>query len=378
MSKKRVFSAVATLVGSIIGAGILGLPHVIAKAGFLTGLVDILLIGFLFLLINLYLGEVTLRTKGTHQLAFYADKYLGHNGKRIMFISTIIGIYGALVAYIIGQGAAVASIFGINDFLGSALMFILLSFLVYVGLGAIEKAESFIVPLVLGITLIVSLFAFGKVEHSNLDKFDYTNLLVPYGVIFFAFIGTSSIPSIKEELEKDKKSLKKAIMIGSLIPIFVYILFVFAMVGVSGTDVSEIASLSFGDVLGKDFAFLGGIFAMLTMTTSFLALGIALKNIFGEDYGMSNNKSWFLACFVPFLIFSLLKLADLASFEYVLDLTGVITGVITAVLIILMAYFAKVEGNRKPEYSIFINKGVAIVLISLIVLGGLLKLLVFV
>ena len=41
MRKKRLFEAVSTLVGCVIGAGILGIPYVVAKAGFVTGLVNI-------------------------------------------------------------------------------------------------------------------------------------------------------------------------------------------------------------------------------------------------------------------------------------------------------------------------------------------------
>ena len=44
MNKKLLlWEAIATLVGTIIGAGILGIPYVIAKAGFWTGIFDIVL-----------------------------------------------------------------------------------------------------------------------------------------------------------------------------------------------------------------------------------------------------------------------------------------------------------------------------------------------
>ena len=101
MNKRRKFLSTAfTLTGTIIGAGILGLPHVFAESGFFIGLFWLIFLGVIIIFVNLYVGEVTLRTKDTHQLPGYSEKYLGLWGKRIMFLALIFGIYSALLAYI--------------------------------------------------------------------------------------------------------------------------------------------------------------------------------------------------------------------------------------------------------------------------------------
>ena len=38
MMKKEFFEAIALLMGTVIGAGVLGIPYIVYKAGFLTGL----------------------------------------------------------------------------------------------------------------------------------------------------------------------------------------------------------------------------------------------------------------------------------------------------------------------------------------------------
>ena len=43
--EKKFFTAVATLVGATIGAGVLGIPFVVAKAGMAVGLLNIIIIG---------------------------------------------------------------------------------------------------------------------------------------------------------------------------------------------------------------------------------------------------------------------------------------------------------------------------------------------
>jgi len=370
MSKKRLFSAIATLVGCMIGAGILGIPYVVAKAGFITGLVNIIILGIVFLMLHLYLGEITLRTKGNHQLTGYAEKYTGKIGKYFMFISMVVGIYGALIAYMIGGGTALASITGLDSLLCSVIFFAVLSWLVYVGLEAIEKSEAFAIPFVLAIVVLIFVLSIFRINHTNLSEFSFPKLFVPYGVVLFAFIGTSAIPEIKEELDKNKKDLKKAIMIGSLIPLVVYFLFALSVVGVLGKGTHEVGALGLAAILGEKMAFIGGLFALLTMTTSFLALGLALKELFWYDYGLRKNTSWLLACFVPFLLFLLIKLGKLASFITILEIAGVITGAIVGILVVLMVMNAKTHSERKPEYSIYINKLIAVIIIVLFIIGA--------
>jgi len=44
---------------------------------------------------------------------------------------------------------------------------------------------------------------------TNINVFSAKNLLVPYGILMFAFYGLAAIPEMGEELEKNKKNLKK-------------------------------------------------------------------------------------------------------------------------------------------------------------------------
>ena len=120
-ARHKLWMAISTLVGTIVGAGILGLPYVISKVGFVYGSVLIVLLGLAFLLLNLCMGEIVLRTRQQHQLTGYAAKYLGQKGKWIMTLTLILSIYGALTAYLIGEGETLHAIFG-----GSSLLYTLI------------------------------------------------------------------------------------------------------------------------------------------------------------------------------------------------------------------------------------------------------------
>jgi amino acid permease len=361
-----LWEAIATLVGTIIGAGILGIPYVIAKAGFWTGILDIILLGIVVLLIYLYLGEVVLRTKGFHQLPGYSEKYLGSIGKKLMVFSMVFGNYGALIAYIIGVGLALAAIFGGNALTYSLIFFIIVAAIIFKGLKAVGKSELFMLPLIVVFIVLISVLSFGYIDIANYITFDITKILIPYGVILFAFLGAAAVPEMEQELVRNRKLMKKAIIIGVLIPIISYLIFAFAVVGVSGLATSEVATIGLGEIMGSYMVIIGNVLAIITMSTSFLTLGLALKQTYNYDYKLNKTLAWALTVFIPLII----AVSGLTTFIQVIAISGVIAGGIEGVLIILMAIKAKKLGDRKPEYTIKINRFIAALLIGLFVIGA--------
>ena len=368
----NLLKAIAILVGTIIGAGILGIPAVIAKAGFLTGLVSIILLGAVILILHLYLGEICLRTKKRHELTGYAEKYLGKWGKGFMTFSMAFSIYGALVAYFIGEGVILSSIFGGGNPLYYSLgFFAIMAVLVYIGLKAIGKTELIMNIAMVVVILIISILSFKYFDISNISGFYFKNLLIPYGVIFFAFVGTTAIPELKEILIKDKKEIKKAIKIGTMIPIAFYAIFAFIVIGVVGGNFSklssgeEIATIALGLFSNSLINLFANIFAIFSMATSFLALALAIKWMFQYDYGLNKKISWVLTVSVPLVI----ALLGLTTFIQTLGIVGAVGGGIEGTLIVLMYHKAKTKGERKPEYSLKYHPIISWLLIMMFVSG---------
>src|SRR3989344_238109 len=95
-NNKNLILALATIVGTTVGAGIFGIPYVVSKSGTIPGVFYFVVLGSAVLLLHLFFGEIILRTKGQHRLIVYAQIYLGNWGKILVAFSTIIGIMGAL------------------------------------------------------------------------------------------------------------------------------------------------------------------------------------------------------------------------------------------------------------------------------------------
>lgn len=357
--KSKFFPALAVLLGTTIGAGFLGIPYVIAKSGFFIGLAYLIFVSSFILLVKLYLGETSLRTKGNHQLTGYASRYLGKFGKSIMFFAMVFGIYAALLAYLIGEGKSLSYVVFSNfnySFIFSILFWLLMTCLTYIGLKALKKYEKIAVFLVLSLVFLIFVFFIGKVKIENLNYIG-ENMFAPFGVILFSFLAFSALPEVERILLGQEKYMKKVILIGMIIPFLVYLIFSFVVVGVFGKNVQEIATLS----LGRFFTLLG----ILTMFTAFFTLSLAIRDMFRFDFKLGRFRGWLLCSFVPLVLFLVVYFSKFVSFIQILSIAGVISGGLTGILILLMNKKAKKLGNRKPEYSIKINKWI-IFLLSLI------------
>lgn len=332
---KRFLEAVATLTGTTIGAGVLAIPHVAAEAGLAVGLAYILVIGAAVIFLNILLAEVVLRTKGNHQLTGYVGRYLGHAGKRLMTAAMITGIYGAMLAYLIGAGSALNAIMPqLPAIAGSLMFFAFTTAIIYVGIKAVERSEL-VLALTSAIMLVtisaIALFS-GKFSAANFPVSNFHNAALPYGVVLFSFLGAVAIPEMKEELGRNKALLRRAIIIGGLIPIAVYTLFAIAVVGISGAETGQIATIDLGLRLGQGMAIFANVFAVLAMSTACIALGLALKEMYQYDYQLGRNAAWLLTCAVPLAIF----FSGVSNFIGVLGLAGAVAGGIEGILLVLM------------------------------------------
>ncbi len=353
-SRHKQWMAATTLIGTIIGAGILALPYVIAKAGFLYGSLLMIIIGLVFLGLNLFIGEVVLRTKKQYQLTGYAEKYLGLWGKRLMAFSYVFGIYGALIAYLIGEGQALHSIFQVGAAHWWSLAFFLVGvFIVYKGVKTTGKIELVLVTLLIGVIFIIGFFSYPKINLSHLAARHFLYFLFPYGALLFAYSGAAAIPEMHEVLGKEKKFFKKAIIIGSCIPIIVYILFSGVVLGIVGLENFEamqpnqrIATVALSFYASPFLGTLANIVAVLTMSTSFLTLSLALMGMYEYDYAISRRKAFLLTFMIPLLI----AVFNLTDFIRVIELSGAIAVGLIGMLAVLMYWKVKEKGERKPEY----------------------------
>ncbi len=363
-----VLQSVATLVGTTIGAGVLGLPYVFNQAGFWTGVFVLVIIATAMLFINLMFGEITLRTNGRHQIAGYIGKYLGHSWQKVISVFITLTIYGALLAYFVGVGESLAAVFGGHALLWRLIFYLIASFFVFKGIRLVKKTELFLGLLIVFAFIIISLFALPQLKLENLAHFDISRFLIPYGIVLFACSAIVAIPEMREILMGKEKLLKKSIIVGVLIPTIIYFLFTLSVVGITGAGTTEIATLGLGKILGEKILVLGNLLAFLTMSTCFLTLALALKEQFNYDFKIPHFWSWLLTLSGPLVLYFL----GWQDFAKIIGIIGGL-GIGTEGLIYLLTYWrARKKGQRQPEYhlSSFIASSASLFLI-IVFLGGL-------
>jgi len=168
------------------------------------------------------------------------------------------------------------------------------------------------------------------------------------------------------------KKMKKALIIGIIVPLVMYFLFSVIVIGLVGLEnfdlleanqrIATVALSIYGNPLLGLFA---NIFAVFSMLTTYLTLGVALKEVYHYDYKINPRLAFILTVSVPLF----LALVQVASFITALAITGSIAGGLEGILIVLAYWKAKKKGNRKPEYTISIPKSLGYLLIVLLGLG---------
>ena len=372
ISKKQYIfiRATALLSGTIIGAGILAIPYAVYEAGYWLGILYIIILGIVMMFLHLMLGEISLRTRGFLDVPELIHKYLGKKGHLIALGSLFIIIYGALTAYIRAAGDIISSVTVLPSYTGSMIFFIIGGYLALRGLKVVSKWE-----LVFGIGMIL-IIATLWLKALSINGIDWTQFQLvpfrslsasfsPYGVILFAYSGLIAIPYIKKLLGKQVVYMKSVIKLGFLIPLFLYSLFVTLVIGVSGVDITPVATVSLGQKLGGQALVIINIFALLAISTSFIMLGRSLIESY-MSLGKIHRHTATIATFLPPMG---LVLVNGASFNSVLNYAGGIGVSILSILIVLTFWRSKRIGKIPPAYSLGHVKWVGIIMITMFFIG---------
>lgn len=368
--RKNFYYALAILIGTTVGGGIFGLPYVIAKAGLISSFFYFLILGGTVLLVTLFFGEIILSTEEDHRLVGYAKKYLGKKGEVVITLSTVLGMVGALLAYIIIGGNFLKIILpsiGLSATHLSFLFWLVLSFFVYKGIKLIAPAELLMNLCLIAILVLVFGFAMPHVDPQNFKIIEWSNVFLPFGVILFALVGWTALPEISELFQgkEDHKNYKRIIVLGMGIVILLYLLFSAVVVGVSGTQTTQEAFQGLMPFLGPNIIRLGALLGVLAVSASFLVLSLYLKDTFKYDFDVASWKSFLITVLPPMVLFAL----GVRNFIDVLGITGIIIGALEGTTIVLIFKRVKEKRNRKPEFSLSVPRFLLYLLMAIFILG---------
>ena len=277
--------ALSTLVGTIVGAGIFGIPFAMVQSGIVPGLFYLFLLGGIICLLHLLFGEVCLRTSGKHRLVGYAEIYLGKHGKVFATLTLLFVLVGTLLAYLILVGEFSEIVFGSFLPFSSTIFTVLFSlgalFLVLAGRQLITKIEFFTNILFIGAIAALIVFALPHVKNFEAPLFDFSsvsNLFLPFGVLLFAFAGFEAIPEVMSFLRdrNARTKLDNVIIWSSVVVGLFFLLFSLIVIWVSGLGTSPDAFSGLVPFLGQNIIAFGALIGLIIIADSFLVIGLIL------------------------------------------------------------------------------------------------------
>ena len=348
-----VFGAVALLVGTAVGAGIFGLPYVFSQAGVAIGIAYVLGLGAVLGLVNLAYGEVVLSTEGTHQFTAYVQRYLGQRWRIVAVLSLCIGLYGALSAYTLEVShllsVLLAPYVSLSQIPLGLIYLAVVGAALFIGLRAITPVEKILMIVMLSLITGLVVIGIPRVEpHNYVTAISPSAIFLPYGVVLFALSAASAVPDMKRVLQHHFGGLRRAIVIGSIIPVIVYIVFATVVVGITGTATTPSAVEGLGSILGPTALTIGAIFGCVTMTTSFLVSGMVLRETYQFDFKLRPWLAWVLVMTPPllFLLFQWL------SFIEILGISGALIGGLDGILIMHMHQRLRTVQHRPSAFTV--------------------------
>ena len=351
---KRLFTAIATLTSVIIGTGFFTLPYIASQAGIWMTLGYFLILGSLVLLIHLMFAEVALKTPDFLRLPGFAQFHLGPRGKRAALLSMAVGSYGTLLVFLIMGGNFLTSllqpILGGNPVTYTLAYFAFAAVSIYFGIRPLAKINFADLAAFAVVLLVV--FTSGK-NLWQIENFlapaNLKNFFLPYGPLLFTLWGATMIPEIEEMLGKQKeKLLKKAVLTSIIISGVFYFLFIVLILGISGRAASPDAFSGLKPFLGQGIAGLGFFLGIITIFTSFAAIGITLEKVFRYDFKVPKNLAFLLVIGVPLILF----LLGMRNFLETIGLVGGVMMGIEGILILLM--YKKLYPQRPWVYPLIL------------------------
>ena len=357
VTKLTLYEAVAIIVGANVGSGILGLAYSSRLAGWPILVLWLAVAGLFTTFSMLYVAESALRTKKPLQLPGLAEKYVGKVGSVLIFISVCANSIGCMVAYTTGSGNILCTLLGLPNWAGSLLFTVPCVLVVWFGLKATGLWEKFMstgMVVLLGIIVIAS-FLSGKADVSRAVYAYWTYAVPLLSSAIFCYIAQYAVPELARGMRHTPKKLPVAIILGMFITGVLLAVVPLAVLSLTGAEeVTQVATLAWGQALGTWALYTANIFALCAMMTSYWAVGGSMLTNIVDMFKLKDEKDTktrliAIACTVlpPFI----LAYAGLVSFVDAIGWAGTFGGVIMSIVPVLMLNNARKKGDIEPEWK---------------------------
>ena len=325
--------SIGLISATTIGAGIFALPYVFFKAGWLTAVFYLVILGTLMVVVHLLYWRVLKVTEGRERLLGLTRNYLGRKGFALAIFSVIGGLLLALVAYLVlaGQfGKMIAPELGKG---ATILVFWALSSLPLILRGRRFVKLELAGGIFMGLAILLIFFSAWPFETLVLpETWNTENIFLPFGIILFSLAGWTAVePVFDSQNQMDLKQGKRVFTGGTVLVVLIYMIFIISVFSLT-SEITPNTISGLSDWPRIKLAILG-FFGLFALWTSYLPIGLEIRSLVERDLKWPKFLSLGLILAVPPALVAL----GLNDFLEVIGLVGGIFLALQYVLIILIA-----------------------------------------
>ncbi|KAI7844273.1 hypothetical protein COHA_002071 [Chlorella ohadii] len=275
-----VLGAAALVAGTAVGAGILAIPAITAESGFAASSVA-LVGGWAFsVATGLLIAEVNINLlcevgagRGV-SISSMAQRTLGDAGSSIVSLCYAGLHYALLVAYIAKAGEIVQQLTGVPEWAADAAFAALFGGLCFSARAkTLDTVNSVLVAAVVATFLGLVGVAVTDLRPEQLATANWGAVPDTLPVIMLSFVFHNIVGTIATSLEGDVQKIRQAIILGSGVPLLMFLAWDAAVLGSSGEELLLQAGTAAGaDPLAALRATGGALVAPLIDAFSFLAV----------------------------------------------------------------------------------------------------------
>ncbi|MUK42618.1 tyrosine transporter [Aliivibrio fischeri] len=358
--------------GTALGAGMLAIPMVLAQFGLLWGTALMLFICLGTTYAALLLLEASINVGGGLGMNSIARKSLGKSGQIITNGLLYALLICLLMAYILGAGDLLNKLLrGIGfelSLIQSQIAFTLVAgIIVASGTAVIDKLNRVLFGIMLLMLVLTLVFLVPDISFENMTQVTNSStidLVKTSAIIFTSFGFMVVIPSlVSYNHEATPKQLRNMVILGSLIPLVCYLVWLYAVVGnltaeqlIHFTNVSELIS-----VFSAEHAFISVVlsgFTGLALLTSFLGVAMALFTQNQDMFKQNKVVTYVISFILP--LTGAIYAAD--QFLSVLSYAGII--LVFLAVFVPLAMVVKLRKSENAEKTYIAEGGVAMLTFS--------------
>ncbi|KAK2431383.1 tyrosine-specific transport protein [Trifolium repens] len=332
-------SAIFLVAGTTVGAGILAIPAVTQESGFLASTVTCIFCWAFMVVTGLLIAEVNVNTmcdlgSGGVSLVSMARRTLGTVGVQISCWSYIFIHYALLVAYIARSSDILTNFLGIPTWESATLFSFIFGAICFFGsqrfIGAINGV---LVIGIIGFFAALVTVASGNLHLDALLKANFQAAPMSIPIIALSFVYQNVVPVLCTNLEGDLLKVRSAIILGTGIPLVLFLIWNGVILGTVGDNPMGLDPLQQLRSSNGTIGPIVEIFSLLAIGTSYIGFVLGLTDFLADLLNLptgQNRPLPYILTLIPPLILSLLdpeiffKALDFAGTYGVLLLFGVI------------------------------------------------------